>query len=145
MKGTVPLEDLSFSRLHLGQWLLPRSMALIGLLNLGAFFLYMKLGHPWRSLLLSDHEKRKVWRTLEFWDTLQRDCTCKVVHLNFKHNGIQIQACDMNIVFSEEVKEKAKDVQIELPTFYETKNQEVYYSFHSVPGKPVNNLRNNIF
>ena len=74
---------------------------------------------------MSDHEKRKVWRSLEFWDKLQRDCKCKVLQLDFQHNGIQIQACHMNIVFREEVKEKAKDVQGELPTFYETQNQEV--------------------
>ena len=125
VNGTVPLEDLSFSRLNLGRWLLPLSMASIGLLNLGSFFMFMKLGHPWRSLLLSDHEKRKVWRGLGFWDTLQRDCQCKVVQINFQHNGTKIQACHMDIVFREEVKEQPKDVQMELPTFYETQNQEV--------------------
>ena len=51
VKGTVPLEDLSFSRLRLGQWLLPLSMAFIGLLNLGAFVIY----ETWTSMEISSN------------------------------------------------------------------------------------------
>ena len=70
VKGTVEMEDISLERLWWGQWVLPLMMAVVGVLNYGCFRLYVKYGHPWRRLLISDKERKEEWKTLELWEIL---------------------------------------------------------------------------
>ena len=72
VEGTLEVEKMSLQFLWMGCCLLPMIMTGAGVLNYLAFRLYIKLGHPWKNLLLSDHERVKTWRTLKFWKFVEK-------------------------------------------------------------------------
>ena len=71
VEGTLDIEKMSLQSLWLGCWLLPLIMTGVGFLNYLAFRLYIKLGHPWRNLLLGDRERVKSWKDLKLWTLIE--------------------------------------------------------------------------
>ena len=57
--GTFPEEDYAYLVVTSFSWILPLTIFLAALLDIGFVFLYMKKGHPWKCLL-TDEEAEKA-------------------------------------------------------------------------------------
>merc|ERR1712062_381747 len=100
--GTLDIEDISFNRLQFWCWVLPLLMLLSGVLSQAYYMLYLKKGHPWRSLLQSDKDVLETWRCLDIWKLISQNMRNVEEHLEdldqMQEKNISEPACQDSLM-----------------------------------------------